>query len=113
LAKQEENLRDQIAGPMKKLLDQLEKANSGRFPNGLPDGEESFDQLPASVRESLLNSFLRNFKRYGFESEDAARAAWASARLVGSGVTFSMEYGVENPDGSKNLRSIEITRSGS
>jgi hypothetical protein len=85
----------------------------GEKNQGLPEGDETLDQLSPTARERLKSSFLNSFRAYGYSSRDEAAKAWEGAVLVGGGVQFFLTYSVQNEDGSMSKRAVEVTRTGS
>lgn len=72
-------------------LKELLLANKGLM-DEVPRGGGRLDQLPEGVRERLQQQFIDGYRAYGYDSEESARAAWESARLVDSYMEFSLTF---------------------
>ena len=112
VADEDERQRQSLRASLQPLLAELERQNESLLAGGLPDGNQSMQDLPEDLRNSLLAQVKANYKAFGFTSEEEATAAWGSAELRGSGVIFMMTFGAEGDSGPQTIMGIEVTRTG-
>lgn len=98
---------------LSKLHDALVKKGGRGFDADEIDGLErgmSADKLPGAIGASALNHLIAGYQRFGFGSDDEARAFFGRSQLIFSTSSATLMGMTKSPDGSPMLIMIGIPK---